>query len=123
VGGLGTGTYEYRLTVRIEGQTETCATFLVMVKDEPPPPTCEISGPTTVAIGEAFSFCGAEGRGYAYSWYDANGALVTHDRCVNFPGGILAAGEYEYELVMSQGPASLKCRANVTVRGQGPKPN
>lgn len=84
-----------------------------------PAPTCSISGPTTVTVGEPFTLCGAAGTGYTYSWYDPSGALLNHDRCLSFPNG-LPAGEYDYLFVISQGPAYLKCPVHITVREVAP---
>lgn len=86
-----------------------------------PPPTCQITGPTDVQAGQPFLLCGADGPGYTYSWYDPDGNLLNHDRCLDFPSG-LAVGEYDYEFVISQGEAFLKCPVHIVVRELPPPP-
>jgi FlgD Ig-like domain len=87
-----------------------------------PAPTCAITGPLTVSPGEPFELCGAAGEGYTYSWYDPNLVLLNHDRCLNFPNGITTPGEFDYEFVISQGEAFLKCPVHITVRELPPPP-
>jgi len=86
-----------------------------------PPPSCDITGPTSVLVGEPFTLCGQEGEGLTYSWYDADENLLTHDRCLEFPNGLPAPGSYDFEYVNSQGPDYVKCPFTIVVR-ELPKP-
>ena len=81
-----------------------------------PAPSCEITGPTSVLVGEPFTLCGIEGEGLTYSWYDADENLLTHDRCLEFPNGLPAPGSYDFEYVITLGPDFLKCPFTIVVR-------
>jgi len=88
-------------------------------------PSCEITGPSTVAPDEPFTLCGIEGAGLTYSWYDASGPtliLLTHERCLDFPNGIPDVGTHDFEFVISQGEAFKKCPITITVRELPPPP-
>jgi len=81
-----------------------------------PAPSCEITGPTSVLVDEPFMLCGIEGEGLTYTWQDGNGAVLNHDRCLDFPNGLPAPGSYDYEFTISQGEDYLKCPITIVVR-------
>jgi hypothetical protein len=84
-----------------------------------PAPSCEITGPTSVLVGEAFMLCGIEGEGLTYTWArfeNGQEIVINHDRCLNFPNGLPAPGSYDFEFTISQGPDYLKCPVTIVVR-------
>ncbi len=88
-----------------------------------PAPSCEITGPTSVLVGEPFTLCGIEGEGLTYTWQDSEGNDINHDRCLDFPNGLPAPGSYDYEFIISQGPDFLKCPITIVVRELPPPPD
>jgi hypothetical protein len=86
-----------------------------------PAPSCDITGPTSVLVGEPFTLCGIEGEGLTYTWMDADENVLNHDRCLDFPNGLPAPGSYDFEFTISQGEDFLKCPVTIVVR-ELPKP-
>ncbi len=80
-----------------------------------PAPSCEITGPTSVQVGEPFSLCGISGDGLTYTWQDADDNVLNHDRCLDFPAGLPAPGSYDFLFTISQGPDFLKCPVTIIV--------
>jgi hypothetical protein len=80
-----------------------------------PAPSCEISGPTKVFVGEPFELCGIEGEGLTYTWADGDDNVINHDRCLSFPAGLPAPGFYDFEFTISQGEDFLKCPVTIEV--------